>query len=476
MSTTLPLDWDGMLPMSLEEAYKAQQKFKNEDLIWGKPKGIRFTDMPNAGPEQKAFFYPDGTSNYFVISLVMQRGYHLKFKGRFPRARYFSYTIANSVGTEGDIGGGQFIRDRQIEPDKGSKNPFRPDVDRNVQKRNYTIHVIQGTNPNPDSNSNTEEDMKNVLYVPDDQIGKRIHLSLRIYLVDEGYDISGTRAELPIASLKTQEQPSNDDDDWITGKELLSLLQITKDGEKPFPIQNWTQAVSKSNDPINAPARLNTRAEVFYNTAYSVFGAFIDDQRQRILRFPPTREAGFTSNPDTVYMLIPFSFQLGEVFMIQGKKPSHPITRCKKTSPIRVPEDPQVEFFSISTAGSPGYGVTYNTIFDEQFPVDEDGNYTVITSWPKNRPSNSIPSNGVIWLSPGNGEGTYVGSRNWVGVICVRFQVPSPNWKESPAKIPLPTIECPDRQDENVMGPYYPKTKYISKKEFESLNMFPNTW
>jgi hypothetical protein len=453
---SLPPDMnDGMLPMTLEYAWHSQKKFQNKDVIWGKPKGILFTDMPGAGPEQKAFYYPDGASTYFVISMVLQRGYHLILKGSYPHARYFSYTIANSVGSEGDIGGGQFLRDHQIEPNPGSMNPYRPNVNRNYHKRNYTIHIVQ-------ANPETPFEFPNVLYVPDSEIGKRIHLSFRIYLVDEGYNVSGTRSGLPIASLKTS---LDADANLVTGMELFDLLQIRKDGETPFPPKKWKDAVFASKDPVNAPARINTRAQVFCNTAYSVFGPFIEDELERVKRFPATHDAGFTSNPDTIYMLVPFSFGLGQVFMVQGRMPTFPKT--KESSYLDL--NAQVRYFSISTAGSPAYGVGWNTVYDEEIPLDSEGNYTIITSWPFNRPSNSVPSNGIIWLSPGNGEGNYIGSRNWVGVLYIRFQVPNPNWAESPAKVPLPTVEAPISQEESIMGPYYPRTQYISKVDFENL-------
>ena len=124
--------------------------------------------------------------------------------------------------------------------------------------------------------------------------------------------------------------------------------------------------------------------------------------------------------------------------------------------------------FSITTCAGPFSGICYDSAYDEQIPVNSRGEYTIVLSWKWNRPKNAILKNGVVWLNPG-GEGFYVGSRIWCGVIVMRFQNCNPDWKFSPNNIPIPTIENPIPQDPIVMGPYYPIGMYMSKSEFEKL-------
>ena len=139
-------------------------------------------------------------------------------------------------------------------------------------------------------------------------------------------------------------------------------------------------------------------SQVFWNTNYSVTGAFeAEHPEKRVRDHPPNDDGGFANNPDTKYMTIDFSFGFGEVLVVRGKMPTHPKTRRGEDT---LPEDPQVQYFSASTAGSPPSGEGWNTLCDEQFPLDDDGYYTIVVSWAWNRPSNAILENGVAWLDP----------------------------------------------------------------------------
>jgi len=152
------------------------------------------------------------------------------------------------------------------------------------------------------------------------------------------------------------------------------------------------------------------------------------------------------------------------MLVIRGKMPTHPVTR--EGGAFLSEEVPQVQYFSVSTAAAPPSGQGWDTVYDEQIPLDEDGYYTIVVSTPWNRPSNR--TQGVVWLDPGVGEGYYIGARSWVGLLYFRFQNPNPNWKNSPANIPMPTPKNPIPQDKIVMGPYYPMARYMSKAEFEA--------
>ncbi len=187
---------------------------------------------------------------------------------------------------------------------------------------------------------------------------------------------------------------------------------------------------------------------------------------QRVKNHPPNNDGGFASNPDTRYILLSYSFGFGEVFVVQGRMPTHQKTR---NGDIYLPEDPDVQYFSISTAASPPSGEGWDTAYDEQIPINKYGDYTIVVSWPWNRPSNAILENNVVWLSSGDGEGHYIGARNWLGLLYMRYQNSNPNWKYSPVNIPLPTIQDPISQAPNIMGPYCPVGKYMSKAEFEKL-------
>mmetsp|Transcript_29405 Transcript_29405/g.45456 ORF Transcript_29405/g.45456 Transcript_29405/m.45456 type:complete len:500 (-) Transcript_29405:97-1596(-) len=442
--------------MSDREAYITNYRYMNWDLIWGRPKGLLFGDIPGAGPEQKANLYPDKAATYNVANIRLPSGASLVLKGQYPHARYLSFTIANQLdGGNGQLGGGVFLRGDQIIPDAGNQNPFWPEDGRDVSARNYTVFVVQGSPP-------LTGPVQNTLYTGTTSETDRVHFSIRTYLADRGYDgtgviaLNGTGNGLPEVTLVLSNGMN------VTGPKLIKMLDAIKTGDPSgYTLDHWLYDIGKSKDPVNAPALPTPYAQVFWNTDYSVTGSFeAMDPEKRVRDHPANTNGGFANNPDTKYMIIVYSFKYDDVVVVRGRMPTHPKTRQgTDTLPSKTP---MVQYFSASTAAAPSYGAGWDTACDEQIPVDEFGNYTIVVSWPWNRPAFATLEHGVTWLSPGGGEGNFVGARNWVGLIYFRFQNCDPDWEHSPWNIPLPTPENPIPQDRRVMGPYYPVAEYAS--------------
>lgn len=154
--------------------------------------------------------------------------------------------------------------------------------------------------------------------------------------------------------------------------------------------------------------------------------------------------------------------------MIRGKMPTFSPTRHRQQ---RWTPDTQVRYWSITTGAAAPSGVGWATVFDEEVPLDADGNYTIVMSWPEDRPANATKENGVAWLDFGDGEGHYVGARIWVNTVYIRYMDPNPDWPQSPVNIPLPTPEHPGPRDAAVMGEFYPRAAYLSKADFERLEL-----
>jgi hypothetical protein len=440
--------------MSNREAFITNERYKNWDLIWGRPKGLLFGDFPGAGDEQKANLYPDKSATYNVANVRFPAGAYLMLQGQYPHARYLSFTIANQLGGDGQLGNGVFLRGDQIVPDAGSQNPFWWWHGRDVTERNYTLYVVQGSPPEGQIPNNT-------LYTGTTSETNRVHLSIRTYLADRGYDgtgvlpLNGTGSGLPVVTLVLPGGRK------ISGPALVDILRARKSGDpNGYQLKEWLDLVAQSDDPTNAPCLPAPFAQVFWNTDYSVTGAFEKNPEQRVRDHPANNDGGFANNPDTKYMVIPFSFGFNDVLVVRGRMPTHPSTRQGDNF---LPRNPDVQYFSVSTAAAPSYGAGWDTVCDEEIPVDEHGNYTVVISWPWNRPAAATLEHGVAWLHPGGGEGNFVGARNWVGVVYIRYQNCSPDWKHSPWLIPMPTVENPIPQDPLVMGPYYPVAEYVSR-------------
>ena len=448
-----------LVPMSQLEANVTFYRYMDNDIIWSRPKGLLYGNIPGAVKAQRANLYPDKSATYFVANIVLPRGSKLILKGKYPHARYFSFTIANDLG-DGQFGNGSNIQDNKIEPDPGSSNPFLPSNCRDVINRNYTVFVVWGDPP--------AKPAPNTLYtgkLTDDQ---RIHLSIRHYLADQSYDgtgvikLNGNGSGLPVFTLKLASGK------LISGPDLVRVLQSTKQGDaNGYLTEFWLAQVNNSGDPTDAPAFCSPFSNLFWNTSYSISGQFLaKTPRQRVITFPPDDSGGFASNPSTRYITISLSFNFADVIVIRGKMPTHPNTRRGEN---KLPRDPQVQYFSASTAGAPPSGEGWDTVFDEQIPIDKNGFYAIVVSWPWNRPVNATTDNGFIWLDPGCGEGHYIGARLWVVTVYFRYMTSSPNWKESPENVPIPTLENPIPQGAAVMGPYFPIAEYMSQAQFESL-------
>src|SRR5690606_28123470 len=169
------------------------------------------------------------------------------------------------------------------------------------------------------------------------------HFAIRTYLVDQGYDgtgnvtLTGTSSGLPTVTLVFASG------EMTTGPELIELLRAEKIGDpNGYALGKWLEEIDSSTDKINAPALREPVFQVFWNTDYSVTGAFeAHNPMLRVLNHPPNNSGGFANNPDTKYMILPYSFSFGEILVIRGKMPTHPNTRRgEKTLPV----NPQVQY------------------------------------------------------------------------------------------------------------------------------------
>lgn len=455
-----------------ERVHVTNARCMNENVIWARPKGLEYGNLPGSSPPQKANLFPDKYATYFVANLQMQQlGWRLVVRGRYPRARYFSLTVAEQLGN-GQIGNGDFLNNLDIAPDEGSVNPYwgdGSDSSWNAPNRNYTVYVVYGERPPFRAKNNT-------IYTGLYWQSNRTHLALRVYLPDAGYD--GTGAEeltsgnmeecrgLPVVSLDMRNGTV------VSGPSILDILDAQKNGDPDgYDLTQWLSEVAASPNPTSNPCPRVGASQKFWNTPYSISGLFlVSHPEERVLTYPPSNSGGFGSDPDTCYVQLCASFEYGDVYMVRGKKPSHPQTYNRgKHRELMNTTTMDVQYFSVSTGASPPSGEGWDTTYDEEIPTDDRGFYTIVVSWPWNRPASAVRENGVVWLSPGDGEGHYVGARNWVVTVNIRFQSMNPEWIHSPANIPMPTPQEPVQQDALVMGLYYPTGEYYaSASDFDA--------
>ena len=185
--------------------------------------------------------FPDAYGAYWVRFLsASQTAKQLGFKihGQFAHARYESF-VAYVHADHGMAV--QALLDRDMVPDAGSHNPFRPGTARDMAQRAYTLWWIPEGGLPPESAQNV------LTYRP----GSASQLMLRIYVPDDGRDMTGG-VGLPVVTLHElatgQARPCTQDVTLGLG-DLLPWRELTK-----FTAQ-------ASSRPSNPPGRVHFWAE-----------------------------------------------------------------------------------------------------------------------------------------------------------------------------------------------------------------------
>ncbi|MBN8870951.1 MAG: hypothetical protein J0H66_13805 [Solirubrobacterales bacterium] len=437
----------GLNFLSHKIAVQTDKKY-GHDCFWAPPKGMDYANLPNAIPIQKPNLFPDVGSTYFVAQYKLPEGASLTFHGKFGHQRYMSWTMFGRPGELGQIASADRLRDIYIKPDKGSVNPFRTNRKRNAGPRKYTFHVVSGPIP--------AHRAPNTIYTQTTDPTTRLGMSIRNYLPDRGRDGTGD-AGLPKLVLNLA------DGTKLRGQQACAMLDPIKDASKStFPAAVWKALVAASSDPVNAPALNPPRWEKFWNALYTVAGIFIEDPAERAAKYPPTESGGFQANPDTSYLLTPTSLKYGSLLTVSGKMPTFPKTlpASKRWTPRKY----QVRYWSLCTGSSAVTGLGYDCVYDQQVPLSKGRRYTLVIGQAKDRPPNARPACGYRWINFGKGENyPDPASRDYVGTMYMRFMAADPGWKQAPQRVKTPGTE------KQVMGPYFPRSKYWTKSEFRKL-------
>lgn len=433
----------------------------NHNCLWGGPRGMDYAALPEPQPIQIPNLYPDKGSTYFVAQIEMPENSSLTIRGTYPRERYFSFTVANLLAG-GAVGNGDFIRDEQIEPDPGSVNPFQISPtkdDRTPTGQTYTVHVVRGPVP--------ADPAPNTLYTTSTSATEEVRLSMRNYIPDQGLGGTGG-VELPTVTLTLA------NGETITEPEAVcTALKANKTATVTgFPQATWEKQIAKSSEPVNAPVKATPEFELFWNNNYNILGLFSKTPLERVEKYPATNEGGYATNPDTRYLIAGLSLNYGNVVVVHGKLPSYQHTRPNAASWSST--SPQIRYWSICTAQGPVSGKGSDCAYDQQVPLNQNGEYTVVISKEAHRPGNASDVCGVKWLNFGTGESEIEGStppnRSWIGTVYIRYMdaLSGSEWPQSPKNIAEPTRGNPKNEAATVMGEYTPVASYTNQAAYES--------
>jgi hypothetical protein len=446
----------GNLPLGA--VIRTDERYGSDPLFQG-PRGWEYwNQLQSPKGYQNPNVWPDKRPTYFVAQVKMSTGSRLTLRGRFPHARYFKYALYRFEHKTFVALGGEDVAGWDVEPDEGSSNPYIVGADRSAENRNYTVHVVADEAP-----KNRVDRAKNTLYA-----GRKeevFQIVIRVYVSDDGFDGAGlARADGPSSSgpLLTYDGALADGTRLDAGQVAERFGQPMSTAQPLMPADPWYALVnSKENDPkltpATAPARENSRWEVFRGMKYTVAGAFQAPEQQAKIKLTSEAEAG--ADPTTVYLMSFLSSKFAPIYVFRGKMPTFPDTYAGG----KTMSDGQVVYWSVGTMGAPPSGQLWDGVFDMMVPLDKDGYYTIVVSRPEDRPENATRENGVAWIDWGPGEGSNDprDRKDW-GMLLMRFMVCDPSWETSPAKARKPgTLET-------TMGPYYPKGHYTTKAAFET--------
>lgn len=465
-------------------------------------------------PEAAAAFADTGAA-YWSAKYTQPEGVTLKIKGDFPHARYISInsyqpTISDATHAEYPGGTPRFaVADRDMAPDLDSINPFLQDADRNSEYRSYTLEVV------PTAAPDLEADWAENTVYEESVDGIDTVLVYRVYVPDTDTGLTGGVA-LPEVELTLNGEV-------YTGEAACEQMNVADEYVQiPFvPAGLYTNLVAlsayKAGAAQNPPRWYNARGFNYLlscdylspaaldsaggkgllkailggagiTTAYTgdPINDFIDNTAGATLFAGPyvcpaekVRDVGFYANLDNQYLYTHLDRGIKEIAVTRGKMPNVPATYDGgatfdlSTAEVRYWSICQNEFYS---------QIVTSCLYDEQVVLDDQDNYTIVTSLPEDRPSNATEECGVgylEWSAKGDGfdfwhtyrdiENTFVNADGTAfnnddsGFLILRNMLPENGFTETAQAIPRLGDEA------ITMGDHMPVTTYYTKAEFEAL-------
>ncbi len=383
------------------------------------------------GPHEINVAYPDGGATYWSAVFTVPTGDRVFLKGQYAYARYMSfntYAPDNSPATA--------IHDEQIAADAGSTNPYAVGANRYVENRNYTLEIV------PTAASGTAA--PNTLYANSSH-GQPISMVFRIYAPDSGADVTGG---IGLPDLQVQRA----DGSLLTGSQACTELSASAAPIQPPVLGSAVYAAlrDQSGKPVGFPALNPAVWAASYNTQYLLNCTFTG-----ICGGTPARQVGFFANLDNAYVGAQISRAFGPVVVIRGRMPVTPKT-FKNAARMA---SGQLRYWSMCTNEFYTQKAT-SCLYDEQVPVDSNGNYTIVVSRVADRPSNATAACGrgfLTWSDAGDGAG-----HPDDGLLLMRNMLPATDFANA-----IQNTKTPG--DENsVIGPYLPTITYTTTAAYEA--------
>ena len=330
----------------------------------------------------------------------------LVIKGEYPAARYFSFHLYSTNQITLDS-----VYDAQIQPDRGSSNPFRA-APRPGTSNHYTEYVQFTAAPSKPA--------PNTLYVGDIPQGAPTPAATLMYRVYVPTDPTSSAGGVPMPQLTLETTSGTVLDSYSP----CANTSVDTGGQLNQDIANSNYPQGAPTPPIEGATNPPTWSRAFGN-AY----------------------VGLDGNSQNAYLTATISRQYGNVVVIHGKAPTFPNTRAG----VPPYKPSQLRYWSICENSSTTRVISCAA---DYAAAVRHGYYTYVISDPDVRPSNATAANGVTWLPWG---GVFPN-----GVLIYRNMLASPQFSQAIQNI------TPTDSPAAVMGPYFPQLAYCTTAEFEA--------
>ncbi|MHB8572593.1 MAG: hypothetical protein ACYDAY_06505 [Candidatus Dormibacteria bacterium] len=388
--------------------------------------------------------FPDTVANYWFLELPAVPGETLTLQGRYPHARYISYTTydAQTAAIDG-------VNDQAIQPDPGSVNPFLAGADRTSSERDYTVTAVYGQRPSGGPSNTVYTTSADGSHSADAFV-----LVYRVYRVDQPYqqmqppDITGG-AGLPevtvnipgappslIPDCPAHDAPETGVNQQVANQGTASTLPLVYPGQSP-PI--WHKFY-------------NLAASFAYSTDNGYTGSALSEQLVPLAERRPS--GGFIQNLDNAYIFTFLNRAYGSgpegdsVVVVRAKAPTFADTFGGTAT---MPTAGQLRYWSLCSDEGLSQRV-FGCLTDDQAILDAFGYFTLVLSTPADRPATADSLHGVNWLPFGPANDN---------VLILRNMLP-----ESQSAFPY-AVQYVDYGHEQDMGAYFPMTCYLTSVQFD---------
>ena len=426
--------------------------------------------------------YPDAGATYWVAGFRRPPGSKLTLSGRYPHARFMSMQTYDLLGRGVDA-----LADYQLDPESGSRNPFRRGTNRTVKKRRYEVEIAHEKNPGFPLEAYDGEPARNELYaVPDsgpitETSGSATYeldlLMLRVYVPDKGRDLTGgvglpqprlqladgtkLRGQALCNALDSQSKALGyvrvpDPTALLISEETYRAMRYPNELSAPVDVFGGLMSVPREV-PAYFPATPDGEWRSQYDRRY-LLQLWTGDDAPGASPTPPERGAagGFFPNVHNAYVRTAIHRQLGKVAVFRGKLPTTPATYGGERRLGRA----QMRYVSFCMNEAPVTTKVTDCAFDEQVPTNRTRIYTIVVSRKGDRPRSARRECGNAWIEwSRSGDGYLDRDFGW---FQIRNMLPTRSFSHAIQGTKVPGDE------KDVIGPYLPKLKYFeSRRAFD---------